>query len=484
MDEKIRILLIEDDPMISDILTSLIRTWGYECFLAGDGHKALSALRRVFPSLIILDTQLPDMSGFTLTGLIKEDIFTSHIPVILLVEKKQMRKKMLSLQSGIDDYIMKPPDPIDLEVRIEMTLRRTEHHFHASSLTRLPGARALEKEIRHRLLSGKPFSVCYFDIDHFKSFNDKYGYIKGDGVINQTAHIISTVVRTFGSGDDLVGHIGGDDFMAITHPQCDERIAKEVIAEFDRLTPLHYDRADRQKGTIAMLNRQGKEMDFPLMSISIAIVNSQNKKVATVAEISERTAEIKRYLKHHAGSGYLIDRRSEGDQKSGGEKAAKVCRGRRPFAQIARSERRDLFPLGQHLLKKEVLSTEQLEEALQHHWRTGLPLGETVLLLGLVDMKQLGGILGEQLGVPYLGDGNYEHDKEFVNAFPKELLVKFHVIPLRKVDGVAHVAMTDPTNEEILDALKKDMQLPIQPYLAFEYEWETMFQEIVSHANN
>src|SRR3989344_7287852 len=112
-----------------------------------------------------------------------------------------------------------------------MALRRTDHQVHASSLTRLPGNKAIESASRQRIAEGKPFSFMYLDIDQFKSFNDTYGYLRGDGVIMQTTRILMDGVQKHGNKSDFIGHIGGDDFVIITTPEKEKQVAKAIIKE-------------------------------------------------------------------------------------------------------------------------------------------------------------------------------------------------------------------------------------------------------------
>src|SRR3989338_6794660 len=135
MQNSKKILLVENEPLIAEILPQILKPLGYEVILAPDGLAALELIKSEFPVLIIVDENLPKMDGFTLCKILKGDFTTSYIPAILLIEKRQIRRKILEVEQGMDDYIIKPPDPIDLEVRMEMALKRTEHQVHANSLT-------------------------------------------------------------------------------------------------------------------------------------------------------------------------------------------------------------------------------------------------------------------------------------------------------------------------------------------------------------
>ena len=189
-------------------------------------------------------------------------------------------------------------------------LRELEEMFRdASPLTRLPGGIAIENMLNRRLKSGQPVAFCLLDMDNFKAFNDHYGYALGSEVIKETALIIENAVKKKGSPDDFIGHVGGDDFVVITTPEYMREISSEVISEFDRRIPLFYNQEDREKGYIPGRSRQGEELRFPLMTISIAIVTNIDRRLSSPLEVSEIAAELKKYAKTIAASIYVVDQR-------------------------------------------------------------------------------------------------------------------------------------------------------------------------------
>lgn len=181
----------------------------------------------------------------------------------------------------------------------------------ASPLTRLPGGSAIENEMKRRLASEQPLAFCMLDIDNFKSFNDRYGYAHGNVVIRETARLIERAVRTKGGPDDFVGHIGGDDFVVITTPAVMREVSGEIIGRFDERVPSFYDEQARNIGFISGKNRQGEETRFPLMTISIAIVTNERRRLESAFETSEIAAELKDYAKTIQKSVYVIDNRRD-----------------------------------------------------------------------------------------------------------------------------------------------------------------------------
>ena len=184
-----------------------------------------------------------------------------------------------------------------------------EMYLDASPLTRLPGGIAIENALKQRLESRQPIAFCVIDLDNFKAFNDHYGYAYGNQVIKETARIIEVATKAKGTPEDFVGHVGGDDFMLITIPEHMREISAEIIKQFDERIPHFYDEEDRKNGFILGKNRQGEEMAFPLMTISVAIVTNEQRTLTNPLEASEIAAELKDYAKTIAQSVYVVDKR-------------------------------------------------------------------------------------------------------------------------------------------------------------------------------
>jgi GGDEF domain-containing protein len=147
------------------------------------------------------------------------------------------------------------------------------------------------------------------DIDNFKSVNDRYGYARGNEVIIETARIVDHATKSYGTPSDFVGHIGGDDFVAVTSPERMNLVCDEIIAQFDEKAPQYYSDRDRQNGYIAGKSRQGVEMKFPVMTISIAVVTNLQRKFSSPLEISAVAVELKEYAKTFQRSLYVVDKR-------------------------------------------------------------------------------------------------------------------------------------------------------------------------------
>jgi len=179
----------------------------------------------------------------------------------------------------------------------------------ASPLTRLPGNIAIERALLERIRRSEKFALCYADLDDFKAYNDTYGYAKGSEIIKVTGELLHNVKRRHCGENDFVGHIGGDDFVLITAPENASMICEDIIQEFDRVIPYFYSEEDRRRGYIRTTDRYGVTRQFPIMTISIAVVSDVSRDILSPTEVAQVAAEIKEYVKTLPGSNYLIDRR-------------------------------------------------------------------------------------------------------------------------------------------------------------------------------
>jgi PleD family two-component response regulator len=301
------VLLVDDEPDLCRILETLLREDGYRATSVGLGTEALALAQKQQFDAIILDLLLPDLDGFAVLGALRARPATALTPIILLSARDSAPEKVRGLQIGADDYVTKPFSTAELLARVRAALRRRELEGGANPSTRLPGNVAIEQAIRRRIENNLPFAVCYTDLDNFKAYNDTYGFLKGDAVIQQTAHVLLNAVEQAGNPDDFVGHIGGDDFIVITTPERAAHVCTWVIANFDTLAPLFYDADTRSLGYIDSYDRQGRPMQFPFVSLSIAVVSNAPRAILHLAEVAQRAVELKKRAKEIAGSIYIIE---------------------------------------------------------------------------------------------------------------------------------------------------------------------------------
>jgi diguanylate cyclase (GGDEF)-like protein len=304
-----RILVVDDEPHLRFILKKQLESAGYDVLAAQDGFDALNVLGREVVDLVLLDIMMPELDGIDVVRKMKENYRTASIPVIFLTAKSSPTDKVAGLIEGANDYLTKPYEQDELLARVRNTLEWGRLQRQASPLTGLPGNQAIQDETLRRLTRGEPFAFLHIDLDSFKSFNDFYGYQRGDVVICRTAALLCETVDALATGQGFVGHIGGDDFVVMTPVDLGLPIAHALVERFDEMIPELYDAEDRARGSIRVANRQGLVENFPFVSMTIAVATDEGGRYTHIGSLGAVISELKRFGKAQRGSTVVHDRR-------------------------------------------------------------------------------------------------------------------------------------------------------------------------------
>jgi PleD family two-component response regulator len=304
------LLVIDDDEVTLRLLKVNLERAGYLVRMARTGAEGLVEAAHTPPELILADALLPDQKGVDVCRALMASSRTRHVPVILMSSQTSSREVVAALEAGADDYVIKPLDYAQVLARVRAHIRRAQLKPALNPLTGLPGNLIIEHEIRRLVAPGQGlFAVLYADFNDFKPYNDVYGFPAGDEAIRLLARVMVAAVAELGNPSDLVGHVGGDDFVILTTPDRGDALAQRVIADFDRAAPQLYSPADRRRGYLTGKDRQGMIKKFPLLSVAIAIVHNQFRPVSSHWEVGEVGAELKRFAKTRPGSAYVKDQR-------------------------------------------------------------------------------------------------------------------------------------------------------------------------------
>jgi diguanylate cyclase (GGDEF)-like protein len=258
---------------------------------------------------VLLDVMMPRIDGFEVAQRLRRDTRTVNSSIIMLTAKALSTDKVLGLTAGADDYIIKPFDPIELLARVKGVLRRKKEMLNLSPLTGLPGNILIQDELQRRVEDERAFALLNCDLDNFKAYNDHYGFLRGDRVIHATARIIQESVERFAGAEGFVGHVGGDDFVAILLPEVAEETAKAICEQFGNEVGSFYDRDDMERGFVEVKDRRGEPQKFPLVSISVGIATTATRRFVHPGEAVDVSTEMKRFAKQQAHSSYAVDRR-------------------------------------------------------------------------------------------------------------------------------------------------------------------------------
>jgi diguanylate cyclase (GGDEF)-like protein len=303
------VLIVDDDPDVQAFLQALLASAGYRITLASDGREGLDLALQTRPDLILVDVMMPNVDGYEFAEQIRRDPRTSSISIIMVTAKGLLSDKVLGLVSGADDYVIKPFDPVELLARVSGTLRRAREMRAASPLTGLPGNMRIQEEIQRRVNVGEPFALLYADLDHFKAYNDRYGFEWGDRAIQLLANLAGALVEELGGPDAFLGHVGGDDFVMVVTPDVAEQLAKELCRTFDEEVPSLYQGDDVHRGYIEVRDRRGTPTRFPLLSVSIGIAGNAQRSFSHHGEAVSLATEMKQLAKREQGSSFAVDQR-------------------------------------------------------------------------------------------------------------------------------------------------------------------------------
>lgn len=305
-----KVLVVDDDPDITKFIEVSLARAGYEVAVAHDGHEALDLVAAERPDLVLLDLMLPTIDGFEVAAELRRRVRLAGMGIIVVTARSPSEDRLRGLALGVDDYIVKPFEPDVLVARVRAVLRRLREMRSLSPLTGLPGTVLIEQEVRRYLERELPFALLYTDLDHFKVLNDTKGWDVGDRVILTAAGVLDEAVRRLGGPDAFVGHIGGDDFVALVGPEVAEEVARRVCERFDEEVRAFYAPEELERGYVEAIDRRGRSVRHPLVAISVGIATTAVRAFTGFSEVVAVATEMKQAAKRAEGSCYAIDRRS------------------------------------------------------------------------------------------------------------------------------------------------------------------------------
>jgi PleD family two-component response regulator len=291
---KARLLVVEDDIDIGNMLKIYFSGMDFDVDVAVRGSDALEKTKQVLPHLIVLDIMLPDIDGYEVCRNLRTNMRTSHIPVIFLTQKDERSDKLQGLELGADDYITKPFDIEELKLRVQGAIRRSERESLTDPRSGLPAGRLIENRLRE-IIRQKGWALLDARVNNFEPFKDVYGFVAGDDVLRFTAMLIGEVIDELGTTSDFIGHAGGDNFIIITMAEGKADAIKARLKErFDEEVQTHYNFMDRQQGFMQAPGADGTTVKVPFMTMSVGSVSPSLQSFADIREITELAAEARR----------------------------------------------------------------------------------------------------------------------------------------------------------------------------------------------
>lgn len=270
----------------------------------------MAAALRSRPRLAIIDARHHPVAALKGCQRLKGDSYTGIVPALVLV-RDDLTSFAAAFDVFADEVLRDGTDVMEVSLRVEALLRRSDRDTYVHPSTRLPGGLEIETEIMRRLEADEFFAACYADLDHFKEYNDRYSYYDGDRVIRILSKILHDVVKGTVDERGFVGHIGGDDFLFVIPVPAVQEVCSEIVSVFDAIVPFQYSEQDRRAGYYFGKDRRGQLHKVPLMTVSIGVVTNERRRFTHPSQVSELATEMKSYAKSLPGSVFTIDRRGD-----------------------------------------------------------------------------------------------------------------------------------------------------------------------------
>jgi len=262
-----RVLLIEDDYDVAEMLLMYFTSHEYEVFHADSGEAGIDMARSRFPNVILLDVMLPDMDGYDVCRRLRQMSLTRYIPTIFLTQRDERASKVKGLELGADDYIVKPFDIDELRLRVQGSIRRATRESLHEARTGLPTGPMVDEEIQRHQRSGQPYTVIHLGMDSFKAYGEVYGFMAADQVMGFAARAIQEVVGQMGTPNDFVGVVD-DRFLILTHAAAPIELTAAIQQKFTEGVKVFYSFKDMEQGGLTLHPGTPDEQFVPLMSLS------------------------------------------------------------------------------------------------------------------------------------------------------------------------------------------------------------------------
>jgi diguanylate cyclase (GGDEF)-like protein len=310
------ILIVDDEDNLRKALEIIFSREGFTVLTAEDGEQGLEQARVHLPDVILLDVMMPGMDGYEVCRRLRSHYRTRHIPILMLTAKATEDDKLEGLGGGANDYVVKPWNMRELVQRVRNHLEWAQTQKAVNPLTGLPGGVSILAERQRRTETGQPFAQMVLDIDYFKAFNDRYGFARGDVAIRRVAEVLARVVDEDNHPENFLGHIGGDDFVALAPCERAEILAEKIKEALEAEMLGLYEEEDRAQGFVRVRNRRHEFENFPLMSVTIALIASTDLEGMHLAQLDDALTELKTLGKGMQGSVVVSERRRRGGQQA------------------------------------------------------------------------------------------------------------------------------------------------------------------------
>jgi len=280
------ILMVSADAESTLSLHDQFLSAGYDVKFAQSAAEAMAIARRELPQAIVLDSDVPGLDVAALSRDLRSTPRTRHIHLTLLAPQAERDIRLAALSAGVDEFILKPIDVEELELRIRNALRRAAYQNLVNPITGLPGAYLIEERLRELLKAPPGWALMRLSLRGFKPFTDVYGFLAGEEVLRFAGRLFGEAMNALGTSEDFLGHAGDDDFVIITADSALSELRSELRRRFNEGIQSHYSFREREQGYLVMRNSDGSETRIPLMTLVVRTVTSEDGPFADIRELA------------------------------------------------------------------------------------------------------------------------------------------------------------------------------------------------------
>jgi DNA-binding response OmpR family regulator len=273
---KPKLLIIEDDLDLADMLTAYFRVEGYEVITVNQGEEGVHAYQTSHPDLIILDIRLPDIDGVEVASRLRGNHRVADIPIIFMTDKRELIDDLSGLELGVDGYITKPFDVQDLRLRVRNVLRRASQDSLTNPVTGLPEGILVDEHLKE-CLQKPEWTTLIISLENLDTFRDIYGFVASDDVMRAVSLMLQNAIRETGSPQDFLGHVDTAVFVVATVPEVAPKLENRISGRLERSLEYFYPIKDREKSV-----RDNKRLVF-----NIRLLQSSNDHITTLEDLKD-----------------------------------------------------------------------------------------------------------------------------------------------------------------------------------------------------
>ena len=294
-EKRTKISIVVEDANLQNYMVLMLNGANFEVKAYGTQDQALSGIENDSPELIICDFKSSHINGADFCKVLRKNPKFLYIPVIFILNDRDISSKAKIIYAGGDDYINNYSVEEELLIKVRLSLHRISRQQDLNPITKFPGQNSLWKELQKRINAKDTFAVYALDISKFKEFNLRYGFSKGDEVLRFTANIILNAITNLGSPSDYIAHPQNDNFTIITYVDSIEPMANKIISDFETGVSSFYDAEDKKRGHILLKARNGDILKIPFLYISIGVATNEHYSFTNPAQIIQLTSDLRNY---------------------------------------------------------------------------------------------------------------------------------------------------------------------------------------------